>query len=188
MGDDAALEERPVAGEDDPPLAGCRRDELLVREPIGVGGVEPEEPQVPSELPEVAIEEERDPAEGLPPHREEPRHIEALELRVHGQPVAQAEPRCEVHRLAVEEHELHLDVRDAEGLDHVLDRWGPLEGVGDRLLAPSRREEIVQLPVHADGGTGHGSLIYPSQGRRKMAFARSTWSTVSTIWFFSTVQ
>lgn len=189
----AAFEERAVPGEDDPPLAGRRCDEILILAPRGVTRVEPKEPQVAGKLSQMAIEEERGPAERLPPYAEKARNVEALELRVHREPVAIAEAGRELHRLSVEEDELDLDVGHPERFDRVFDCWRPLKGVGDLPLAPPRGEEVVQFPVHPNCGPGHGSVGPPlrpgqPQGMRKMAFARSTLSTVNTIWFFSTVQ
>ncbi|MNF32456.1 hypothetical protein D3C84_132470 [compost metagenome] len=81
--------------------------------------------------------------------------IQRFELGIHRQPVTVEDHPFEAHRFAVEQHQLDLRVRNAERLDHVLDRRPMRALAGERLPPPFGRQKIVELLIEAKGCTGH---------------------------------
>src|SRR5438874_11579655 len=76
----------------------------------------------------------------------------AREPRVYPDALPTFEPVRAADRLAVDEHELDLGVRNAERLDPVLDRRRAVELVRECDLAPLGREEAVELAEEAELG------------------------------------
>ena len=77
------------------------------------------------------------------------RDVERLEHGIHGEAVAARRAVGEPDRLAVDEDEIDLGVRDAGRLDDVLHRLVAAERPPHRRPARCRREEVVQLGVGA---------------------------------------
>ncbi len=169
MGERPVLEELDVPGEEDPVLLHGDTDELGVVESGVVAGVEPEQPEVSGEAPEMDVEHEPGPAEWLRPETDERPNVEGLEHRVHRDPVAVGHPVLEPHGPAVHQDQLDLGVGHPAGLDEVLDAAGDVEGANDRPpFGDVLREEVLQLCVEADRGLHRGScsmIASPSRTR-----------------------
>jgi hypothetical protein len=76
--------------------------------------------------------------------------VDALEHRVHRQPGAGVRAVAEADRLAVDDHEVDLRVRDAEGLDDVLDGLVGPHRSRQRGTPRVGGQEVVQLSVGPD--------------------------------------
>lgn len=117
--------------------------------------VEPEHAQHAGEPAEVRVRHEARLAQGTLAQPQQGRHVQRLEAGIHRHPVAVLELPAEVHRLAIDQDQLDLGVRHAERLDHVLGGRRARARHREFLLAPDRREEIVQFFIEAEGGGDH---------------------------------
>ncbi len=122
---------------------------------VAVGAVEAAQAQVARQRAQMAVEHEAQGAQWLGTERQLRADVEGLEDGIDRHAVAVADDVVEVHGDAVGDDQLHLGVGHAERLDHVLDRCTSVECVHERRLASLGREEVVQLLVEAEAGTGH---------------------------------
>ena len=135
VGDGAALQQAPVAGQQDPLLAqadfGQRRVVGVARPPH----VEAEHAKQPGEPAEVDVHNEAGIAQR---HRAQPGgrpDVQGLEHRVGGDPVTGARAVAEPPRRPVHQDEVDLGVRNAHRLEHVLDRLVAAERPAHRHTA-----------------------------------------------------
>ncbi|MNN44656.1 hypothetical protein D3C81_1589550 [compost metagenome] len=159
------LEQFAVAREHDAALLGGNPRDLAVFEMIVVERVEAGHAQQVRQAAQVGIGNETGLAQWLIAHAEQGRDVERLEGGIDGHAVAVLQGAVERHRFAIDQDQLHLGVRHAERLDHVLDRGRAGAGHDDVLVASGVRQEIVQLLVEAegggDGGGNHGAQYAP---------------------------
>src|SRR3954447_12704244 len=151
MGDVAALEQLPVAREDNALLGLGDRSDLLIAIAIAVERVEAQHAQPPRQSTEVCVGDEADGPQRLRPDLEQLCNVEALELRINADVVTLFYPIRKIDRFAVHQHQFDLGVRHAERLDGVL--YGRITGTPmlNGTLAPGRRQKVVQLLVEAEG-------------------------------------
>ena len=126
---------------------------------VAIAGVEAQQPQVRGKTAKVHVEHEawfakwpRAQAVGLA-------QLEAFEHRVDGDALAAGEAVRERHRLAIDQDEINLGMRHAQGLDAVLHAGRSVERMDERPLAQLRCEEVAEFLVEAElalaRGTGH---------------------------------
>jgi hypothetical protein len=157
VGNDSLLEQLPVPCEHDASLAYADLGNLSVVEPLVQRHVEAEHAQVPSQPRQVCIGYESRLAKWSWAYLENRRDVHALELRVHADTVAIAHQMGEIHRLSVDEDQLHLRMRDTEGLDGLLDRRTTRAAVVESAFSPLPGQEIVELFVETEFGDRHGT-------------------------------
>ncbi len=90
------------------------------------------------------IEHEPRIAKRLRTQSRQPGDIERLEDRVDADPVAVLNPVGEIHRLAVHQNEIDLDVGHAEGLDAVLDGCDIQEIVLELRETAIQGQKVIQ--------------------------------------------
>ena len=154
MRDLAPLEQLAIARQHDAAVGLRQIADLLVADRIAVEGVEPQHAQQPRQAAEMRVGDEAHLAQRLSPHPQQRPDVEALELRVDADSIRVAHQIGEVHRLAIDQDQLDLGMRNAQRLDRVLDRGGACAAVLDVALAQCRRKEIVQLLVEAEPRDG----------------------------------
>ena len=137
-----------------PVLLGNRHDGVIVKVVV-VQGVEPHHAQHVRQPAQVRVGDKARLAQWIIAQPQQRRHINRLELRIHRHPVAILNNPVEVRRFTVHQYQLHLGVRHAQRLDHVLGGRGTRARAGKFLLAPLRGEEVVQFFIEAEGGGGH---------------------------------
>ena len=150
--DGTVLEQTLVPGQNDARLVVRQPHDLVIVVVVAIKGIEAEQAQVSRQRAQMHVEHEPRAPQRPRPQTRQRRHIEALEHRVDGDPVAVAQAPGKVDRLAVDQHQIDLGVRHADRFDDVLDRRRAVEGVAERALAQLGAQEVVQLLVEAKVG------------------------------------
>lgn len=158
-----ALEQSSVTGKQDPPLGPRDSREHVVGPAEVVAGIEADQPEAAGQRSEVSVGDEPDLAERLGSHLGEIGDVEALEDGVDADPVAVAEAVSETDRSSVGQDEIDLRVRHPQRLERVLHRRRDNEPKRDIPLAPSERQEVVQLGIEANR---RGARHHRPTGRR----------------------
>ena len=114
---------------------------------------------MPREFSQMGVEDEPRFAKRRRPQVHDRRDIEPLELRIDRDAFPAAQHMPESDRCAVYQHEIHLGVRDPDRFDRVLYGPAPVDRDLEHVLAPLRRDEVVQLLVEAELGACTPALV-----------------------------
>src|ERR1700758_3658973 len=150
MRDSPALQQAAIAGQQDPLLVQADVSQSRVVGATRPPHVETEHPKQPREPTEGHIDDEPRIAQRHRPQSGRGTDVQGLEHRVGGDAVTSRRSVTEVRRIAVHQDEVNFGVRNAHRLQHVLDGLVRPERAARCGIAELRRQEVVELGVHAD--------------------------------------
>src|SRR5258705_2032895 len=180
-----------VAREDGALLLERGAHDLVVFPVVRPERVEARHAQVARELSQVHVGDEARIAQGPRAQAHQRRDVERLEHRIHRDALAPGEEMRELHGASVDDHQVDLGVRHAEGLDRVLHRARAVDLDLEVALAPVLRQEGVHLLIEADLRTRSqnlcltsavvlplGSVMMPLVAELKVIVTGAKWSLV----------
>ena len=145
--DSLAKQQAPIARQYDSLLARGDIDNFGILQRIAVSAVESQHAQTPCELAEVDVDHKSGNAQGSGAQVLQRRDIQALEYRVHGNPIAVFQSVIEAHRLVVNHDQINFAMRHSEPFDRILNRGPAVKSILDSSFITAGIEEIVELLV-----------------------------------------
>ena len=149
VGEGRALEQADVAAQHDAMLGARYRQQFIVAIVVAIEAIEAEQTKISRQPAQMDVEDEARLAQRAWPQSAGVGEVEALEHRIDRDPFAAAKLVRERHRNTINEDQVDLGMRHAQGFDPVLHRWRALEGMRETLLPSLARQEEVQLLVKA---------------------------------------
>jgi len=149
MRDDAALEERAIARQENPPFTVRRLRQVRIVRIGSIDRIEAEEPQTSSERPQMDVGDKADLVERRRPHASHRRDVDRRESREDRNAIGLPDDMIERGRDTIDDDQVDLGMRNPETLDEIFHRRGPRHRAHARRLSLVNRQKVVQRSVNA---------------------------------------